>query len=57
MPFEPRREVGRQHGQRAARAVDVEPQPFGARRGGQRVEIVDGAGVDGSGGAHHAGTA
>ena len=51
--FEPRRQIRSQNRQRAARAIDVEPEPFATADGGQSVEVVDGPGVDRAGRSHH----
>src|SRR5271157_4362322 len=40
--------------QRAVSAIHVEPQAFAAAEIGQRIEGIDGSGVHGSGGGHHA---
>ena len=43
---EPRRDVRRHDGERADGAVDMEPELFLAGDGGERRQIVDGAGID-----------
>jgi hypothetical protein len=48
-----RRQLGGQAGQRAERAVHVEPEAFARADVGQRREVVDGAGVDRARVAHH----
>ena len=50
---EPRRDVRRHDGERADGAVDVKPQFFAGRDGGERRQVVDGAGIDRAGSADH----
>ena len=51
---QPRRQRRHQHRQPAKGRVDVEPQALRLAQLGQRLQVVDGTGVDGAGRAHDA---
>ncbi len=44
--FEPRRQIGRENRQRAEGPIDVEPEPLATANIGERIQIVNGSGID-----------